>query len=333
MIVGAYPQTRLRRLRQTPWMRSLLQEHHLTPNHLIWPIFVREDNAPDVIPAMPGVRRLTVEELTQAAQAASDVGIPALMLFPFTPEELRTPEGKEALNPDNIICRAVRHLKKQSLNLGIICDVALDPYTDHGHDGVIVNHDVHNDATVEVLRRQALVLAEAGADMLAPSDMMDGRIFQIRQALDKHAFERVGLISYAVKFASSFYGPFRSAVGVEALRELGDKKTYQLPMANTQEALREIVQDVEEGADSVIIKPGLPYLDIIRTASDQIAIPLIGYQVSGEYAMLQAAAQQGWFDGRAAMLETLYSFKRAGAQAIITYAAYDMAKTLVSEAR
>lgn len=328
MILGTYPKTRLRRMRQSAWIRDLCSENNLTPSDLIWPVFIREPETSPIINSMPGVERLTIEDLIEAAQQAEAVGIPAIALFPTTPQDLRSPDGSEALNPDNLICRAIRAIKSLNLNMGIITDVALDPYTDHGHDGIILNGHVDNDATIEILEQQAYVQAEAGADALAPSDMMDGRVAAIRDYLDDHGHKNRLLISYAVKYASSFYGPFRQAVGVQQLSGIQDKKTYQMNPANSDEAMREIAQDLQEGADMIIIKPGMAYLDIIQRATSQFNIPTLAYQVSGEYAMLQAAIQNGWLDGDRAILESLLAFKRAGAKGILTYFALDIAKKL-----
>ncbi|MBW8308243.1 MAG: porphobilinogen synthase [Candidatus Paracaedibacteraceae bacterium] len=328
MTWGTYPNTRLRRLRQAAWIRDLCAENDLTPRDLIWPIFVRDENTPSLISSMPGVNRLTLEELTEAVQQATDVGIPAIALFPTTPSRLRSPDGSEALNPNNLICQAVRAIKSLNLNIGVITDVALDPYTDHGHDGIIINGVLDNDATIEVLEQQSYIQAQAGADALAPSDMMDGRIAAIRDYLDDHGHKDRLLISYAAKYASSFYGPFRQAVGNPTLSNLKDKKTYQLNPANSDEAMREIAQDIQEGADMIIVKPGMPYLDIIQRASTQFNIPTLAYQISGEYAMLKAAIQNGWLDGDRAILESLMGFKRAGAKGILTYFAFDVAKKL-----
>lgn len=325
MIIGQYPTTRLRRLRQSPWIRDLVCENTLTPNDLILPLFVREDYTDPFIPGMPGVQRLTLPELTEVVQAAHDCGIPFVGLFPTTPQDLRSSDGIEALNPANLICRAVQAIKTLNLPIGVITDVALDPYTDHGHDGILLNGVIDNDLTIEMLQRQAHVQAAAGADILAPSDMMDGRIGAIRDYLDDNRHQSTLLMSYAVKFASSYYGPFRQAVGVQQLGGLSNKCTYQLNPANSQEALREIDQDIQEGADMIIIKPGQPYLDIIRQAADRFEIPIFAYQVSGEYSAIKAAAQNGWIDGNGAMLESLIGFKRAGASGIWTYAALEIA--------
>lgn len=330
MILGTYPTTRLRRLRQSPWIRDLCSENDLTPSDLIWPVFVREEGTSPVIPSMPGVERLTLDNLIEAAQQAAEVGIPAIALFPTTPQHLRSPDGSEALNPDNLVCQAVRAIKSLNLNLGIITDVALDPYTDHGHDGLIIDGKIDNDRTIEILEQQAFIQAEAGADALAPSDMMDGRIGAIRDYLDDHGHKDRLLISYAIKYASSFYGPFRHAVGVQQLTGLTDKKSYQMNPANSDEAMREVAQDIQEGADMIIVKPGMPYLDIIQRTSSQFNIPTLAYQVSGEYAMIQAAAQNGWLDKDRTILESLIAFRRAGAKGILTYFALDIAKKLSS---
>ena len=328
MIIGRYPATRLRRNRQASWVRDLCSENDLTPSDLIWPVFVREEETSPVIASMPGVERLTIDELVESVQQAADLGIPAIALFPTTPPHLRSHDGAEALNPDNLICRAVRAIKSVDLNLGVITDVALDPYTDHGHDGIILDGQIDNEATIDILQQQAYVQAQAGADALAPSDMMDGRIASIRDYLDDHGHHNKLIISYAVKYASGFYGPFRTAVGVGALGGLKDKKTYQMNPANSDEAMREIAQDIQEGADMIIIKPGMPYLDVIQRATTQFNIPTLAYQVSGEYAMIKAAAQNGWLDEDRVVLESLIAFKRAGAQGILTYFAFDIAKKL-----
>jgi porphobilinogen synthase len=328
MFYGKYPTSRLRRLRQNNWVRELVSETILTPKDLIWPIFVRDDFSPAEINSMPGVRRLNILELQEAAQYAADLGIASLALFPYTPTSLRSCDASEAVNPDNLICRAVQAVKNLNLDIGVITDVALDPYTDHGHDGIIIDGKVHNEATIEILKDQADIQAQAGADVLAPSDMMDGRIGAIRSHLDTQGFHDKILLSYAVKFASSFYGPFRNAVGVDSLVGLSDKKTYQLNLTNSDEAMREIAQDIEEGADMIIIKPGLPYADIIQRARQKFNIPIAAYQVSGEYAMIKAAAANGWIDGTKAMLESLICLKRAGSCAILTYAAPEIAELL-----
>lgn len=328
MFAGKYPSSRLRRLRQTSWIRDLISETTLGPKDLIWPVFIRDECSPAEIKGMPNVKRLTIAELTEATQYAHDLGISSIALFPFTPIPLRSADGLEAVNPKNLMCRAIQAIKNLNLNIGIITDVALDPYTDHGHDGIIINGKIHNDATIEVLRRQALLQAQVGSDVLAPSDMMDGRVGIIRRHLDEHHFQDKIILSYAVKFSSSFYGPFRNAVGVNTLHGLPDKKTYQVNFTNSDEAMREISQDIEEGADMIIIKPGLPYADIIHKAQQKFNIPIIAYQVSGEYSMIKAAAANGWIDGTKAMLESLICLKRAGASGIFTYAACEVAEFL-----
>lgn len=328
MFYGKYPTSRLRRLRQSNWVRELVSETRLTPKDLIWPIFVRDDFSPAEIKSMPNVKRLNLVELQEAAQYAADLGIASLALFPYTPASLRSCDALEAINPNNLICRAVQAIKNLNLDIGVITDVALDPYTNHGHDGIIIDGKIHNEATIEILKDQAHIQAQAGADMLAPSDMMDGRIGAIRNHLDTHGFYDQILLSYAVKFASSFYGPFRNAVGVDNLSGLSDKKTYQLNPANSDEAMREIAQDIEEGADMIIIKPGLPYADVIQRAKQKFNIPIIAFQVSGEYAMIKAADANGWIDGTKTMLESLICLKRAGSCAIFTYAALEIAELL-----
>lgn len=321
MIIGQYPATRLRRNRQASWVRDLCSESDLTPSDLIWPVFVREAETSPTIASMPGVERLTIDELLEAAQQAADLGIPALALFPTTPTHLRSHDGAEALNPDNLICRAVRAIKSLNLNLGIITDVALDPYTDHGHDGIIIDGRVDNDATIQALEQQAYVQAQAGADALAPSDMMDGRIGAIREYLDDHGHQNKMIISYAVKYASGFYGPFRTAVGVSTLSGLKDKKTYQMNPANSREAMLECSLDEWEGADMLMVKPALPYLDILAKIREASDLPLAAYHVSGEYAMIMAAAQNGWVDADRVLMESMLSIKRAGANFILTYGA------------
>ncbi len=323
--VGPFPQTRLRRTRQDAWNRRLVSETNLAPHDLIWPIFIRTPDAPADIASMPGVTRLTIDELLKATDNASKLGIGAITLFPFVAEDLKTGAAQEALNPSNLLCQALRALKKEAFPLGIIADVALDPYTSHGHDGVTQLHPdgksvkVLNDETLDILTKQALLLVEAGAQVVSPSDMMDGRVGKIRQTLDAAGHTDTRIFSYSVKYASAFYGPFREAVGsLNALK--GDSKaTYQMDPANSDEAMREIAQDIQEGADMIIIKPGMPYLDIIRRVQDTFSIPTLAYQVSGEHAMITAAAQQGWLDYDRAVMESLISFKRAGAEGIISY--------------
>ncbi|MEP9379019.1 porphobilinogen synthase [Aquabacter sp. CN5-332] len=320
--------TRMRRNRKSDWSRRLVRENTLTVDDLIWPIFVMEGEARrEAIPSMPGVERLTVDEAVKAAAEAARLGIPALALFPYTEPGLRDPEGSEALNHANLVCRTLRAVKKEVPELGLITDVALDPYTSHGHDGLLEDGRILNDETVAVLVRQAIVQAEAGADVIAPSDMMDGRVGAIREGLDAAGFEDVQIMSYAAKYASAFYGPFRDAIGT-AKTLSGDKRTYQMDPANGLEALREAALDVEEGADMLMVKPGLPYLDIVFRVKEAFGLPTYAYQVSGEYAMLEGAARNGWVDGERIMLESLMAFKRAGADGILTYFAPRVAELL-----
>jgi porphobilinogen synthase len=324
----AYPSLRMRRLRRHEWSRRLVAENSLSASDLIWPIFLVDgENKRVAIPTMPGVERLSVDAAVAAAEEAAKLGIPVIALFPNTPESKKTADGREAENPDNLVCRGVRAIKKAVPDIGIMCDVALDPYTTHGHDGLLVDGHIPNDATVGILVRQALVQADAGCDILAPSDMMDGRIGAIRAALEGKGHQDVILLAYAAKYASAFYGPFRDAVGsAKALQ--GDKRTYQMDPANTDEALREVALDIAEGADMVMVKPGLPYLDVLRRVKDSFGMPTIVYQVSGEYSMLMAAIERGWLDKERVIGETLTAFKRAGADGIITYFARDVARKL-----
>lgn len=330
---GQFPTTRLRRLRSHPWLREMVQETRLHPSDLILPLFIRSPEGPAEITSMPGVRRWTIAELPQILDQIIEAGIPAVDLFPLTPPELKTMDGKEAWNPENLVCQASRAIKKYTSQIGVITDVALDPYTTHGHDGVWNGKYVDNDLSLEALNRQSLVQAEAGADILAPSDMMDGRIAAIRQALDAAHYEDRGILSYAAKYASAFYGPFREAVGAAKLPgvkegEVGHKKTYQMNPANVEEALQEVAQDLHEGADMVMVKPGLPYLDVICRVRQTFQVPTFAYQISGEYSMIQAAAAQGWINAQAAMEESLIALKRAGATGIFTYAALEVARNL-----
>jgi len=325
---GAYPRVRLRRNRRADWSRRLVAEHVLTPADLIWPVFIHEDKAARApIPSMPGVDRLSVAALVDEAGKAKALGIPLIALFPATPANLKTPDGDEAFNPDNLVCRAVRAVKQAHPDLGVLCDVALDPYTTHGHDGLVRDGDVVNDLTVGALCRQALVQAEAGCDVIAPSDMMDGRVGAIRDALDEAGFDQVSIMAYAAKYASGFYGPFRDAVGSKSSLGKADKRTYQMDPANGDEALREVALDIAEGADMVMVKPGLPYLDIVRRVKDAFHMPTFAYQVSGEYAMLKGAVERGWLD-QSVIMETLLGFKRAGADGVLTYFALEAAKQL-----
>jgi len=327
--IAAYPATRMRRNRRHPWLRRLVGENTLATADLIWPVFVHAGEQPTIaVPSMPGVYRLSIERLVAEAGTAKSLGIPAIAIFPVTPETLKTPDGEEALNPDNLVCRAVRAVKAAHPELGVICDVALDPFTDHGHDGVIRKGYVANDETVERLCGQAIVQARAGCDIIAPSDMMDGRVGAIRRALDSAGHIDVAILSYAAKYASAFYGPFRDAVGSATAIGTGDKRTYQMDPANGDEALREVALDVAEGADMVMVKPGLPYLDIVWRVKDAFRLPTYAYQVSGEYAMLAGAAERGWLDRERVVLETLLGFKRAGADGILTYFAIEAARLL-----
>ncbi|MFM8932263.1 MAG: porphobilinogen synthase [Gemmataceae bacterium] len=314
------PVARPRRLRRSSWIRSLVAESTLSPSDLIWPVFIREGTGVrEPVASMPGVERLSIDLLVAAARDAHELGIPALALFPVTPPERKTPDGVEALNPENLACRAIRALKQEVPSMGVICDVALDPYTSHGQDGLVRDGLVVNDPTVEVLCKQAVTQARAGCDVIAPSDMMDGRIGAIRKALDLAGFDQVAILSYAAKYASAFYGPFRDAVGSAANLGGADKKTYPMDPANAEEALREVALDLAEGADMVMVKPGMPYLDIVTRVKHQFGVPTFAYQVSGEYAMLTAAARNGWLDHDQAVLESLLAFKRAGADGILTY--------------
>ena len=325
---AAFPATRLRRTRRTPALRGLVAENTLSPGDLIWPLFVREgEGVEEPIPSMPGVVRRSVDRAVEAAREAADLGIPAICLFPYTEAANRTADCAEAWNPDNLSNRATRAVKAAVPQIAIMTDVALDPYSDTGHDGFVVGGEIVNDATVEALVRQALVQAEAGVDIIGPSDMMDGRIGAIRRALESAGHGHVALMSYSAKYASAFYGPFRDAVGASGALK-GDKRTYQMDPANSDEALRLIERDLAEGADMVMVKPGMPYLDICRRAKDTFAAPTFAYQVSGEYAMIMAAAQNGWIDGDRAMMESLMAFKRAGCDGVLTYFAPRAARLL-----
>ena len=319
---------RPRRNRQHDWQRRMVRENVLTTNDLIWPIFVAEGTAKRTpVEAMPGAFRLSVDECVREAAMAAELDIPCLALFPYTNPALRDPDGTEALNPDNLVCRAMRAIKKEVPDIGLLCDVALDPYTDHGHDGLMHDGRILNDETVEVLVRQALVEAEAGCDIIAPSDMMDGRVGAIRDGLDEAGYTDVQIMAYAAKYASAFYGPFRDAVGSSSAL-IGDKRTYQMDPGNSDEALREVELDLAEGADMVMVKPGLPYLDVLRRVKDTFGVPTFAYQVSGEYSMIMAAVQNGWLDRDKAIMESMIAFKRAGADGILTYFAPEIAKKL-----
>src|SRR5919201_1042296 len=319
---------RPRRNRKSEWARRMVRENVLTTDDLIWPMVVVDgNNARTPVASMPGVDRLTVDQAVRDAERAAKLDIPCIALFPYTESSLRDEHGSEALNPDNLVCQSVRAIKKEFPDLGVLCDVALDPYTSHGHDGLLDNGKILNDETVAVLVRQALVQAEAGCDIIAPSDMMDGRVGAIRETLDGSGFLDVQIMAYAAKYASAFYGPFRDAVG-SAKTLTGDKRTYQMDSANSDEALREVELDIAEGADMVMVKPGMPYLDIVRRVKDHFAMPTFVYQVSGEYAMIAAAAGNGWLDGERAMMESLVAFKRAGADRVLTYFAPKVAEKL-----
>jgi len=325
-----YPLTRMRRMRRDVFSRRLMRETRLTPDDLIWPVFVLEGSGQrEAVPSMPGVTRLSIDFLIEEAREAVRLGIPALALFPVTPPEVKSEDARESFNPNGLAQRAVRALKDALPDLGVITDVALDPFTTHGQDGLIDEHGyVMNDPTVEVLVRQAVSHALAGADVVAPSDMMDGRIGAIRTALEAEGHIHTRILAYSAKYASSFYGPFRDAVGSAANLGGGNKYSYQMDPANSDEALHEVGLDLDEGADMVMIKPGMPYLDIVRRVKDQFAAPTFVYQVSGEYAMLKAASQNGWLDERSVVLESLLGIKRAGADAILTYFAVDAARWL-----
>jgi len=327
--LGRFPNVRMRRTRAHGWSRRLVRENALSANDLIWPLFIIDgENQRQAVASMPGVERLSIDLIVKAAGEAKAMGIPAIAVFPNTDPAAKTPDAKEALNADNMVCRAVRAIKEaHGDDIGVICDVALDPYNSDGHDGLVQDGKILNDETVEVLCHQAIVQARAGCDVLAPSDMMDGRIKSIREALDGEGFQHVQIMSYAAKYASGFYGPFRDAVGSGGVLT-GDKKTYQMDPANSDEALREVALDIAEGADLLIVKPGMPYLDIVRRIKDTFAMPTFAYQVSGEYAMIEAAAANGWLDGEAAMMESLMAFKRAGADGVLSYYAPRAARLL-----
>jgi porphobilinogen synthase len=319
---------RPRRNRRADWARRLVREHVLTTDDLIWPLFVVEGTkVRTAVPSMPDVERLSVDQAVRAAEQAAKLTIPCLALFPYTDPARRDDDGSEALNADNLVCRAVRAIKKEVPEIGILCDVALDPYTSHGHDGLMRDGVILNDETVAVLVRQALVQAEAGCDIIAPSDMMDGRVGAIRAGLDDAGFVDVQIMAYAAKYASVFYGPFRDAVGSSATLT-GDKRTYQMDPGNSDEALREVELDIAEGADMIMVKPGMPYLDVLHRVKETFGMPTYAYQVSGEYAMIMAAAGNGWLDGDKAMMESLIAFKRAGADGVLTYFAQRVAQKL-----
>jgi porphobilinogen synthase len=323
---------RPRRNRKSDWARRLVRESQLSTDDLIWPVFLTDGaGRRDAVASMPGVERLSVDQAVHEAERAMKLDIPCIALFPYTDPGLRDDQGSEAVNADNLVCQSVRAIKKEFPDLGVLCDVALDPYTSHGHDGLLEDGKILNDATVAVLVRQALVQAQAGCDIIAPSDMMDGRVGAIRDALDAAGFLDVQIMSYAAKYASAFYGPFRDAVG-SAKTLTGDKRTYQMDCGNSNEALREVELDISEGADMVMVKPGMPYLDVLRRVKDTFGMPTFAYQVSGEYAMIMAAANNGWLDGERAMVESLTAFKRAGADGVLTYFAPRVAEKLKKSA-
>ncbi|MGH7121225.1 MAG: porphobilinogen synthase [Acetobacteraceae bacterium] len=331
MTVGRFPTTRMRRNRHDTWTRRLVAEHRLATDDLIWPVFVCEgSNLTVAVSSMPEVERVSIDRLAGHVEAGVRLGIPAVALFPATPAEKKDSEGSEATNPENLMCRAAKALKREFPELGLIGDVALDPYTDHGHDGVIRNGYVANDETLAILQRQAVVQAAAGIDVIAPSDMMDGRVGAIRAALDQAGLIHTRIMSYAAKYASAFYGPFRDAVGSSGALQ-GDKKTYQMDPANSDEALREVELDLLEGADMVMVKPGMPYLDILYRVKERFGAPTFVYQVSGEYAMIMAAVKNGWLAREWAILEVLLGFKRAGADGILTYFAPVAARLLAGK--
>jgi porphobilinogen synthase len=324
----SFPHLRMRRNRRTAWSRDLVRENSLQVSDLIWPLFVIEGKETTVpVPSMPGVERHTVDRLVRRAEQAAELGIPAIALFPNTPASLRSADAREAFNPDNLVCQAVRAIKDAVPDIGIMCDVALDPYTSHGHDGLMDGGEILNDATIEALVKQSLVQAQAGCDIIAPSDMMDGRIAAIRAALEGNRLQHVQIMAYSAKYASGFYGPFRDAVGSSGTL-VGDKRTYQMDPGNTDEAIREVALDIAEGADMVMVKPGMPYLDIVQRVKATFRVPTYAYQVSGEYAMIMAACQNGWLDPKKVISESLMAFKRAGADGILTYFALDVARQL-----
>ncbi len=328
MSLGRFPSTRLRRNRVDDATRRLVAENRLSADDLIWPIFVVDGSGRrDEVASMPGVVRVSLDRLEAHVGEAASLGIPAVAIFPVTPVDVRDADGTESANPDNLMCRSARLLKRAFPAVALVGDVALDPYTNHGHDGLLRDGRIVNDPSVEALVRQSINQAEAGIDIIAPSDMMDGRIGAIRAALDGHGFENTRIMSYAAKYASAFYGPFRDALGSGALLK-GDKRTYQMDPANAEEALREVALDLAEGADMVMIKPGMPYLDVVRLVADRFAVPTFAYQVSGEYAMIAGAAERGWIDRDRAVLESLLGFKRAGAAGVLTYFAIEAAKLL-----
>jgi len=326
-IAGKFPNIRLRRVRNSPWIRRLISENNLSVNDLILPIFVRDGkNKIEPIKSMPGVNRYSVDKLNVIMKKAKKYKIPMVAIFPYTPKNKKDNFGTEALNENNLICKSLKFIKKRYSGIGVMCDVALDPYTSHGHDGILVNKKIDNDKTIKILVKQALLQAKMGCDVIAPSDMMDGRVGAIRKALDKRNFQNVSILSYAAKYASSFYGPFRDAVGSK-INLKSDKKTYQMDYRNSNEAFREIGLDVKEGADMVMVKPGLPYLDIIKSIKDNFKIPVFAYQVSGEYSLIKKGIKDKLINDDA-ILESLIAFKRAGASAIVTYFALEIASKI-----
>ena len=325
---SSFPSLRMRRNRKTAWSRALVRENRLSSADLIWPLFVVEGSDIEVpVASMPGVSRWSIDLLVRRVEEAAVLGIPAIALFPNTEPDLRSADGREAFHPDNLVCRAVRAIKKAVPEIGVMCDVALDPYTSHGHDGLLVNDEIANDLTLQALVKQSLVQVQAGCDIIAPSDMMDGRIGVIRAALESGGHVDTQIMAYSAKYASGFYGPFRDAVGSSGTLR-GDKKTYQMDPGNSDEALREVALDLAEGADMVMVKPGMPYLDIVSRVKREFGVPTFAYQVSGEYAMLMAACNNGWLDPEKVITEALLSFKRAGADGVLTYFALDVAKNL-----
>ena len=328
--LGRYPSTRMRRNRREDWNRRLVAENRLGVSDLIWPAFVHDGPEDRLeVEGFPGVYRLSIPRLVDEVGHAAELGIPLVAIFPVIPPELKTGEAEEAINPNNLVCRAVSAVKSAHAHIGVMCDVALDPFTNHGHDGLLREGYIVNDETLEVLVRQALVQVDAGCDVIAPSDMMDGRVGAIRNTLDDSGYEETRILAYAAKYASALYGPFRNAVGSAPNLGAGDKKTYQMDFANGDEALREVALDISEGADMVMVKPGMFYLDIVRRVKDTFAMPTYAYQVSGEYTMLKAAAAAGWIDDNQIFLECLLSFKRSGADGILTYAAIEVAERLI----
>ena len=328
--LASYPTTRLRRNRRNAWSRKLVAEHTLSASDLIWPVFVHDEPGRAPVASMPGAERLSIAALVDAAGEAAALGIPTIAVFPAIDPALKDEDGSEAVNPQNLVCRAVSAVKQAVPDIGVLCDVALDPFTSHGHDGVIRDGYVSNDETVAILAHQAVIQAEAGCDIIAPSDMMDGRVGAVRRALDEAGFDRVRIMSYAAKYASCFFAPFRDAIGSKTALGSADKRTYQMDPANGDEAVREIALDLAEGADMVMVKPGLPYLDVVHRVKEAFRVPTFVYQVSGEYSMIRAAAERGWLDGERAMMESLLCFKRAGADGVLTYFAVEAARRLKS---